>query len=436
MSEMGIREELTALDKRYADEYQKATGNNPDNIGGSLIKKLKDGDLFRYLQKLYTGSTKSQDPSGIERRKWYKEHGYDPFAFICDRIGELDLEDRIYIQELKIGDILERRDICAIANDYNNRKGMYWVEEDGNKPFAICVSTPDNAKDYLDHWIEEGRSYYYNMQDEHGAGLGFYLKKKVNRNLYVDFENSKVTGHPSVCVYLFVHHPNLKKREFRFEGVYFVNDLPSDNAFEFVRDDVALSTPYLRKKREFLKESSKEKAAVLVGGREIKSLAPFDTSVHIQNEIKEYVEHLEFISREESEVDYVQKQRTAAKVGSMGEELVLKYEREYVRKTIPGKETEVKLAADSMGYDIRTFRLEKGRIKEIQLEVKTTAEDSPYTPFFMSDHEKRFMENHPDTYWLYRIYDVYSDEVRGVYLKGNVAEHLRLDPSDYECSFK
>ena len=433
---MGTREELIALEKSFAASYERATGNKPNVKSFGFLQHLKDGDLYSYIQKLYSGDTKTQNKGGIERRKWYKEHGYSPLDFLNSRIADLDLEDRIFVEELEVGETLNRFDICAMAGDYNDQKGMYQAKDNKGRTIALCVSTPNNVKQYDDHWIVEGESYFYNMQDEHTEATGLSFKKKVNKILYKDFEESRLSEKPNIPVYLFVHNKGLKKKEFRFEGVFYVNSLPTMDAFEFVRSDIPLTKALRDAKKKTMDTIARKKGSELVGARKIVHMHQFNPSAYITKLVEDYSDSSEFISREEEKHDYIQKQKIDAKTGSMGEELVLKYERDYVARNIPGKEEDVKLAADSMGYDIRTFRKDGDKIIEIHIEVKTTSDENPYSKFFMSDHEKWFMENHPDTYWLYRIYDVYAENVQGVYLRGDVAKHVAMNPSKYACALK
>lgn len=434
---MGIRSDLLNLEKRFSAEYELVTGIKTSNKSLGFFQNLKDGDLYLYVKKLYSGDTKTQAKSGIARRKWYKDHGYSPLDFLNSRIQELDIDSRVLVEELRLGDIVKRYDICAIAQDYNDQKGMYQAKDSNGNTIALCISKPNNAKQYNDHWIVLGESYYYNMQDEHNKATGLSFRKKVNQILYKDFEESSLSKRPLIPVYLFVHDSNsMKKDEFRFEGIFHVNSLPTMDAFELLRSSAPLTQMYRDARKKTLKMIAKKQSSELVGQRRIVQMHKFCSSKYIAQQIKEYTESLAFISREEEKTDYVQKQKRAIRVGSMGEEFALKYEKDYVAKHIPGKESDVKLAADSMGYDIRTFREIGGKIVEIHIEVKTTADDNPYSKFDMSDHEKWFMEKHPDTYWLYRIYDVYSNKVQGVYIRGGVSRHLNMSPSKYSCILK
>ncbi len=431
---MGIREDLLELEKRFSDAYKAETGKGPDTKAIGFFENLKDGDLYSYIKKLYSENTKTQSKDGKKRRKWYIEHGYSPLAFLNSRIDELDLEDRLFVEELKPGDVLNRFEICAIARDYNDQKGMYQSEDRLGRTIALCVSTPNNAKQYDDHWLIPSESYFYNMQDEHNEATGLSFKNRINKLLYKDFEESELSERPCIPIYLFVHNPALDKKSFLFEGVYFVNSLPTLDAFEFVRGDLAITDELRLSKKQSLSRITNRKGTELVGKRKIVHMHEFNPpSDHIAQLVENYANSLAFKSRDDEKHDYIQKHKRNEKIGSMGETLALKFEKDFVSKNIPEKQNDVELAADSMGYDIRTFRKIGGKIIEIHIEVKTTSDENPYSEFYMSSHEKWYMENLPDHYWLYRIYDVYSKNVQCVYIMGNVAKRIKMSPSDYSC---
>lgn len=431
---MGIREDLLKLEKRFSDAYKKATGKGSDSKAIGFFKNLKDGDLYAYVKHFYSGDVKTGSKEGKKRREWYIRHGYSPLDFLNSRINELDLEDRLFAEELRPGDVVNRFDICAIAKDYNDQKGMYQSEDRLGRTIALCVSTPNNAKQYDDHWLVPSKTYFYNMQDEHDEVTGLSFKNRINKLLFIDFEESGLSEHPNIPIYLFVHNPTSDKTTFLFEGIYYVNSLPTLDAFEFVRSDLAITDELRLSKKQSLAKIIRKKGIALVGKRKIVHMHEFNPpSDHIAQLVENYVNLLTFKSRDDEKHNYIQKHKLDEKIGSMGETLALEFEKDFVSKNIPEKLNDVKLAADSMGYDIRSFRKLEEKIVEIHIEVKTTSNENPYSKFHMSSHEKWYMENNPNNYWLYRIYDIYSKNVQCVYIMGDVAKRIKMSPSDYSC---
>jgi hypothetical protein len=119
--------------------------------------------------------------------------------------------------------------------------------------------------------------------------------------------------------------------------------------------------------------------------------------------------------------------------GKHGEELVLDYERDWLRQH--GRQDladTVRWIAredgDGLGYDILSFNLD-GR--ERYIEVKTTALGER-TPFYISSAELDFAQRHPDRYALYRVYDL-DGEPRFFALEGDITEVLALSPVIYSA---
>jgi len=105
-------------------------------------------------------------------------------------------------------------------------------------------------------------------------------------------------------------------------------------------------------------------------------------------------------------IDYVERERRNSKLGRLGEELTLRYERGRLeaagRPDLAAKVEHISVAfGDGAGYDIRSFDPETG--EEVRLEVKTTMGPST-TPFFMSRAERDYARTCPAGYRLYRIY--------------------------------
>lgn len=432
---------MLRLEKRFSAEYEKETGIKPFNSSFGFFKNLRDGDLYRYLSKLYSNDPsdlRSQTKSGIKRREWYKNHGYSPLDYLDAHINELDLEDRLFIEALAPNDVVNKYDICAILGSYDLMKGMYQSKDSQGNTIAICLSCPNNRTQYHDRWIIERQLYFYNMQKEHHtANTGLSFKNPVNKLLFRDFVESSVLAHPKIPVYLFIQYPK-RKKEYIFEGVFYVNSLSKDmDAFEFVKGELKITEQFRKRKKNTIDSIMGLDNSKSIGKRVIKEISLFDPSEYedVSKDIS-FSDPPVFKSREEEKHDYLQNERIDQKIGARGEEMALTYEKDWVAKHLPSKVNDVKLAGDSMGYDIRSFRKHGNKIVEIHIEVKTTRYDNPYCEFYMSEHEKWYMENHPDTYWLYRIFDIYSENVQGVRITNDVVNRINMHASKYVCHLK
>jgi hypothetical protein len=114
-------------------------------------------------------------------------------------------------------------------------------------------------------------------------------------------------------------------------------------------------------------------------------------------------------------IDYEARDRRNRGLGKAGEQLVLEYEREFLKRSgrvdLADKVDPVCWTiGDGLGYDIKSFEPTTG--DEMHIEVKTTT-GPPGTPFYMSAPEISYATRCPAKYKLYRIYNYASgkDEV-------------------------
>ena len=134
-------------------------------------------------------------------------------------------------------------------------------------------------------------------------------------------------------------------------------------------------------------------------------------------------------------VDYLLREARNRSLGDAGEALVMDYER--VRLERAGKdhlarnvEQVSKTEGDHMGFDIRSYET-SGRDRFI--EVKTTRYGR-HTPFYISDGELLFSEEHAESYRLYRVFGFRKHPLLFT-LPGDVSEHVQLQPVNYRAAF-
>lgn len=123
------------------------------------------------------------------------------------------------------------------------------------------------------------------------------------------------------------------------------------------------------------------------------------------------------------------------KLGRDGEELVLHFERERLKKSerldlVKKIRWVSQEDGDGAGYDILSFD-EKG--KERFLEVKTTV-GPDVTPFYVTRNELSFSSERPDAFRLCRVFD-FSVNPRMFELAPPLEELVHLSPLSYEASF-
>ena len=135
-----------------------------------------------------------------------------------------------------------------------------------------------------------------------------------------------------------------------------------------------------------------------------------------------------------AKVDYEKKQRSNKRLGNFGEQLVLKYELEKLKKLGSKKEPEyVAFTDDSQGFDILSF---DENDKEIYIEVKTTTQ-SCEANFFITANELRKSIEAKEKYRLYRVYNYNEENDTGKFreFQGSL-ESLCTEPVVYITSLE
>ena len=134
--------------------------------------------------------------------------------------------------------------------------------------------------------------------------------------------------------------------------------------------------------------------------------------------------------------NYAEREANNAKLGKLGEEFVLEYERN--RLIHAGREdlaTEIEWTSedkgDGAGYDIKSFN--EQRDSELFIEVKTT-NSGKYQPFFITDNEVGFSRMYSEKYSLYRVYQ-FRNSPKLFVLPGSVTENVNLKAKTYRASF-
>jgi len=135
-------------------------------------------------------------------------------------------------------------------------------------------------------------------------------------------------------------------------------------------------------------------------------------------------------------VDFIKKELRNKKLGLLGEELVVSYEKAFLIKH--KREDLVKLVnhvsvtqGDGLGYDILSYDI-NGKKKYI--EVKTTRSDIS-RHFYLSQNELLFSQQQNRGYFLYRVFDFDTKAKSGKFykLEGDLSNQLTLEPTTYRA---
>ena len=134
-----------------------------------------------------------------------------------------------------------------------------------------------------------------------------------------------------------------------------------------------------------------------------------------------------------SHLNYLTREAENRKLGRLGEQAVLTYEKHRLTKAnrphlAEQIEWTAKVIGDMAGYDIQSFNLEG---EPLYIEVKTTKHGIGF-PFFISASEVAFSESHANAYCLYRVFSF--RRYPRLYIKcGSVSSAFRLRPRLYQA---
>lgn len=136
-----------------------------------------------------------------------------------------------------------------------------------------------------------------------------------------------------------------------------------------------------------------------------------------------------------TQVNWLAKEAANQSLGAAGEQLVLEYEDQRLRRQGQKKLAEriehtSSVVGDGAGFDILSYE-PTGQPRHI--EVKTTKYGKE-TPFWLSANELNFSTGHADSYFLYRVYN-FRKNPRLFVLDGSIEKHCHLKPQQFIASF-
>jgi hypothetical protein len=134
-------------------------------------------------------------------------------------------------------------------------------------------------------------------------------------------------------------------------------------------------------------------------------------------------------------IDFVERETGNARLGRLGEEWTLEYERRRLhdagRRDLSTGVRHVSVEeGDGLGYDISSFDTAG---KSVLIEVKTTGLGKSF-PFYVSRNELHCSKREAPRYQLYRVFE-FSQNPRLFRLKGDLEKSCRLEPTTYRASW-
>lgn len=135
-------------------------------------------------------------------------------------------------------------------------------------------------------------------------------------------------------------------------------------------------------------------------------------------------------------IDFIEKAKKDAKTGVLAEELVVAYEKEFLinqgKEDLAKRVKWVAKEADGYGYDVLSYSLD-GSEKYIEVKATTLGISQP---FDISANEIETAKNSKENYWIYRVYNMDSNERKFFKISGDIEKEFDLEPTSYKAYLK
>ena len=132
--------------------------------------------------------------------------------------------------------------------------------------------------------------------------------------------------------------------------------------------------------------------------------------------------------------DYIKKAETDMKIGLLGEQLAIEYEKQKLISQGYGdlisQMDHVAIKSDGFGYDIESFEMIGSKMEKIYIEVKTTTNKLD-VDFPVSRNEVEESNKRKGHYCIFRIYDAKSVTPSFYKVFGKIEDNFQLDPVSY-----
>lgn len=357
-----------------------------------FIKKLEGVKYDGVLYDLVTRSFLTKEKQ--EQENLYNMYGYKSSRqLINEHKNLLNLNDRPNLSNIIEGQFYSSLEVCSIADNFNNQVGMYYLS--GENSIIIKSTIEDNDRPYDDRWFKSGVVLRYFMQNENEANVKtLNFSHKPNSVIF-----NALMERELIDIHVFI---NKKKGDlYKYEGVYHPCGIVSKNkAFLLVKDGHENEIPYDNLDGQFLMN--------LVYSNTI----PSDSMAYslILGDSNDFFDY-KISKMKTSKRNRIQQTKIELEVELRGEELVIRYEQNKLTKLgrpdLADLVTNVTLLDDSLGYDIKSYDLDKnGDIVDKFIKVKSSVSHKNMD-FTLSKIEYDFVSNNRCR--LFRVYDIYTN---------------------------
>jgi hypothetical protein len=421
---MDIREVLIEHEREIVRNFPSLPRARSASHRIKFYQNLRhDGDLLAYVDVV--SKDEQKDLNSEEKGVLTYESLLDVVKAFLSKVNATDFLD---IQKIKVGDAFTHEEICALTGKYNFMQGMSIKYVDDEPAYAVVHSTLEQDphirnEDYNDHWIQYPDRMHYCMQTEPN-----YTADHPNFSIAANkiiFDS--IITHSNFPVFLFVR--DKAGDLFTFMGEYIGLKVDDDQkSFVLGKKTYDLAVDNVTTEEGFVERYCHENVVEMAKGKLLRK-----TAIPKADDPKSAS-----LIKRARKVDYIRQAMINKRVGDLGEQVVLNYERARVAAfgeiAAPFILKIRKEEDDSKGFDIHSFDLENGKIVEIKIEVKTTTGEAK-TTFFLSNNEYTTM-NLPENknhYWIYRVFNIHSLTPEFYEIRKDFEHKIRISPDTWRC---
>lgn len=390
-----------------------------------------DGDLLHYVM-----TSMSTTDMKIFAETIHKYDYQTCMDILNDYFTSLNVDDYLDIRTIKPNTKCSTYQIAAMAQKYNIVVGMQYVERDGRR-YVIIKSTLEDERSrqgYHDHWLVRGKTLCYYMQKENPKNVKhFSFSYEPNRQIFDSIFNNATEP---LDIYVFTREED--GMPYDYQGVFHSIGVAEDGrAFTLGNISISSYDPAIATPREqFERRFQEEQPINIVSLKKALACSEPPTAHEIQTMSKRPSEK-KYIS----ERDYIYEAKLRQKIGDIGEEAVWEYEKEKIRKALKHNPKFADELISTMawvskepngekyGYDIRSYNIINGEAVPIFIEVKTTT-SSKTKDFYITEHELETARSEAinQNYYIYRVYNINSDQPLFYFMKGDPVNFFKLKP--------
>lgn len=327
------------------------------------------------------------------------------------------------------------------AKEAKNSVGEFYISTDTDQSKEIIsflqIKKNQNVKVFLD---EEKTNMYIDLVQDNITLYESVFKEKLNYfykslsdlkndDLFIsDFVVLKLSKYDeSRKIHKYLNLPK-KEKEFKFNKSFYGILMGEVTTLKIYKNDNALYM-YPELKEDYLSILGRYYFEDILGGDKTKK-KPLLSQVECPRKIKSYILKPNITKKDVT--NYIILAHNQEKIGCLGEQLVLEFEKAKVSSENIEKVQDVSKLG--LHYDIRSFDEVQKLIKHI--EVKTTSKGIE-EPFYLSERERDYLTTKEDGIikQIYRVYNARSKKPNFFIVDcDKIEEELILRPINYEAS--